>query len=133
MLEKSYSCVRANSVPGCLDDRGAGVSNANPDFRVLKWGEREDGPHEGDVDCERRPERDQGENTPELLKRRPEDPDRVSDTEDWRSQEASIEPPNRRHVPGGAWLSKHTGRHRPGSSPVKQEAEEREKEKEKLT
>ncbi|KAJ1117429.1 hypothetical protein NDU88_005629 [Pleurodeles waltl] len=76
------------------------------DFRVLKQGKREDGPHEEEADGERRPERDEGENTPELPKRRPEDPDRVSATEDRRSQEASIETPKRRHVPGGAWLSK---------------------------
>ncbi|KAJ1198568.1 hypothetical protein NDU88_002407 [Pleurodeles waltl] len=108
MSERSYSRGRANSVSVCLDDRGGGVSNANPDFRVLERREKDNGRNEGEVGGERgdfRPERDQEENIPELPKRTPEDPDRVRDTGDRRSQEAREETPKGRHVPGGAWLS----------------------------
>ncbi|KAJ1189161.1 hypothetical protein NDU88_005912 [Pleurodeles waltl] len=100
---------RANSVSGCLDDRGAGVSNAKLDFRVLERRNKDDGPNEESGGGERGdclPEREPDENIPELPKTTPEDPDRVRDTGDRRSQEVTEETPKRRHVPGGAWLSK---------------------------
>ncbi|KAJ1152040.1 hypothetical protein NDU88_004818 [Pleurodeles waltl] len=107
--EKSGLRGRANSVSSCLDDRGAGVSNANPDFRVLKGKKKEDGQYGREVDAERgacRRERDEEENSPESPKGSPEDSDPARDTGERRSPEASIETPKRRHVPGGAWLSK---------------------------
>ncbi|KAJ1127505.1 hypothetical protein NDU88_005904 [Pleurodeles waltl] len=106
--EKSGSRGRANSVSSCLDDRGAGVSNANPDFRVLE-GQEKGGRTTREEDAEReacRRERDEVENSPQLPKGSPEDPDPARDTGERSSPEASVETPKRRHVPGGAWLSK---------------------------
>ncbi|KAJ1138052.1 hypothetical protein NDU88_004443 [Pleurodeles waltl] len=107
--EKSCSRGRANSFSSCLDDRGAGVNNANPDFQVLEGRKREDGRRERDVGGERgdcRRERDQEENLPESPRGSPEDPDPARDTGERRSQEASVDTPKCRHVPVGAWLSK---------------------------
>ncbi|KAJ1190542.1 hypothetical protein NDU88_007280 [Pleurodeles waltl] len=52
MSEKRCSRSRANSVSGCLDDRGPGVGNANPDFQTLGHMKREDGPNEEEEDAD---------------------------------------------------------------------------------
>ncbi|KAJ1178434.1 hypothetical protein NDU88_003680 [Pleurodeles waltl] len=107
--EKNCSRGRASSVFSCLDDRGAGVSNVHLDFWVVKGKKREDGLREEEVDREKddcRQRRDKEEDTLEPPKGSPEGPEPARDTEERRSLEASVETPKRRHVPGGAWLSK---------------------------
>ncbi|KAJ1142814.1 hypothetical protein NDU88_009127 [Pleurodeles waltl] len=107
--KKNCSCSRTSSIFSCLDDRGAGVSNVHPDFRVGKEKKRENGLREEEVDREKgdcRQGRDKEETTSEPPKGSPEDPEPARDTEELRSPEASVETPKRRHVPGGAWLSK---------------------------
>ncbi|KAJ1153644.1 hypothetical protein NDU88_006403 [Pleurodeles waltl] len=99
---------RANSVSSYLDDRGAGVTNENPDFRVLRGEKREDGRGvEGDAERgDGGPERKKEEKAPETPKGNPEEPNPTKNTEERGSPEAGGETPNRRHVPGGTWLAK---------------------------
>ncbi|KAJ1172724.1 hypothetical protein NDU88_004568 [Pleurodeles waltl] len=107
--EKNCSRGRASSVSSCPDDRGAGVSNVHPDFRVVKGKKREDGLREGEVNREKRDCRqrqDEEEDTSEPPKGSPEGPEPARDTEERGSPEASVETPKCRHIPGGAWLSK---------------------------
>ncbi|KAJ1082717.1 hypothetical protein NDU88_002882 [Pleurodeles waltl] len=106
--DKSCSRGRANSVSSYLDDRGAGVTNENPDFRVLRGEKREDG-RGVERDAERGdggPERKKEEKAPETPKGNPEEPNPTKNMEERGSPEAGGETPNRRHVPGGMWLAK---------------------------
>ncbi|KAJ1115143.1 hypothetical protein NDU88_003369 [Pleurodeles waltl] len=106
--DKSCSRGRANSVSSYLDDRGAGVTNENPDFRVLRREKSEDG-RGVERDAEREdagPEREEEEKAPGTPKGNPEEPNPTKKTGERGSPEAGGETPSRCHVPGGTWLAK---------------------------
>ncbi|KAJ1098319.1 hypothetical protein NDU88_003434 [Pleurodeles waltl] len=97
--------VRANSVSGNHDDRGAGVNNTHPYFRgqgsVKRENgqdEREDGGERGRLATDRNPEK----NDPEQPRAELENPDSVKDAEGRRNEEPSKDALRTRHVPGGA-------------------------------
>ncbi|KAJ1104124.1 hypothetical protein NDU88_001539 [Pleurodeles waltl] len=94
---------RANSVSGCHDDRGAGVSNTHPDFR----------------------DRDPEKNIQEQPRAELENPDSGKDAEGRKNEEPSEDALRTLHVPGGARLSKYVRRQARGSPPVKQGAAKR--------
>ncbi|KAJ1093086.1 hypothetical protein NDU88_006195 [Pleurodeles waltl] len=109
MSEKRCSRGRANSVSGCLDERGAGVGNVNPDFRALEDMKRDNGKNEEEDNADEgrcETERETEEQLQKQLQTTAEDPDRGRDTGNWRTQEPTKETTELRHVPGGAWLSK---------------------------
>ncbi|KAJ1170009.1 hypothetical protein NDU88_001890 [Pleurodeles waltl] len=103
---------RALSVSDCHDDRGAGTSDANPDFRVRDNSKREDGRENGakETDAEefqptRTPDTERSDQ--EKPRTRTENPDSVRTAGDTRNQEPTEETLRNRHVPGGAWLTRY--------------------------
>ncbi|KAJ1091324.1 hypothetical protein NDU88_004451 [Pleurodeles waltl] len=102
---------RALSISHCHDDWGAGVCDANPDFRVRVNSKREDGresaskkPDAGDLQPIGNPKTER--NDQEEPRTKAEDPDGVRTVGDTRNQEPREDTLRNRHVPGGAWLTK---------------------------
>ncbi|KAJ1131653.1 hypothetical protein NDU88_009988 [Pleurodeles waltl] len=102
---------RAISVTRCPDDRGAGVSDVNLDFRVRKEKKREDGrestSEEPDaVDFELNRTTETGRKDQEEPRTRAEPTDGVRDAGGAKNQEPREDTLKSRHVPGGTWLTK---------------------------
>ncbi|KAJ1198576.1 hypothetical protein NDU88_002415 [Pleurodeles waltl] len=109
---------RVNSVSSYHDDRGAGVSNARPDFREENAVKREDGTAQKDDGGERGgTEWSPQKNDPEQPSEETENPN----ANDRRNKELSKDVLRTRHVPGGTWLSKLSLRNFP-LNPVVEDA-----------
>ncbi|KAJ1216582.1 hypothetical protein NDU88_004183 [Pleurodeles waltl] len=96
---------RALSVSHCHDDRGAGVSDANPDFWVRINSKREDGRENGLKELDAGDFQpigtpDTERNDQEKPRTRKENPDGVRTAGDTRNQESREDTLRNRHVPG---------------------------------
>ncbi|KAJ1136802.1 hypothetical protein NDU88_003216 [Pleurodeles waltl] len=102
---------RAIRVTHCPDDRGAGVSDVNPDFWVQKEKKREHGPESASeepdaVDFKTIRTTETGKKDQEEPRTRAGTTDGVRDAGDAESQEPREDTLKSRHVPGGTWLTK---------------------------
>ncbi|KAJ1164202.1 hypothetical protein NDU88_004647 [Pleurodeles waltl] len=102
---------RAIGVTRCPDDRGAGVSDVNLDFRVRKGKKREDGresaAEEPDaVELKTNGTTEMGRKDQEELRTRAGTTDGVRDVGDAENQEPREDTLKSCHIPGGTWLTK---------------------------
>ncbi|KAJ1152262.1 hypothetical protein NDU88_005038 [Pleurodeles waltl] len=102
---------REVGVTRCPDDRGAGVSDVTPDFRVRETEKREGGrepkSEESDADNFQTDETTETESgDQEDPKTRARNTDGSRDAGGTENQERNEDTLKSRHVPGGAWLTK---------------------------
>ncbi|KAJ1117854.1 hypothetical protein NDU88_006050 [Pleurodeles waltl] len=105
------SCGRESGVTRYHGDRGAGVSDVTPDFRVQEREKREDGRERAAEEPDAVDS--QTDETTKTESEEDEEPktqtgttDCLRDSGGTENQEPSEDTPKSRHIPGGAWLTK---------------------------